>query len=731
MQEVVALISQMPQLPSPENIDRILHSYPFCGRVGGPGFPEIRDFYQNTPRYDVAWTALKIIGAHLQLDSKEKPRVDKLVRLAEEYTKGLQNLKKSRETEQIKKLQEMTIKLLKGILGADKFEKIQVSYTGYFLKLLLFEMDRSPRQRQNSTHLKCIALYANLGSALKKAPQTMHFKIQSQGLKALQSLMGSQILEYLWRRALFLFMYLKEKDVKRRKAAGRTRSAAGSMMHNMQQQQQQQHMMGGYAAAAHKPPYPHGALYPGGTNPGGYYGQVPPGQMPEEVAAAGVGGGGGKGQGKGKKRKMDNSQASEDKGADTKKPRKGKGGKGKGAAASKKAGEGNGKSPSKEGGDSGKTPLTQEEKEKIKAEKEKEKERAKAERERIRAEEREKAKVEREKAREKAKAEREKARAEEREKARLEREKVKAEEREKARLEREKLKAERDREKAREKAEKEKAKEKAAKEKAAKEVRESVPKVPERSPLDKYVGSGSSIFTVAMKKKIVSEALEGYGLDIEPATFDVLSEAVELHLSNLVAKAMDVMTFRTIPFVKSSAVRTTSDPRKDVAAIYRREYASSKAKQDAERAALLKEAGSKKKASRKDMDDTTKEKLEKLREEEDKKRLAQEANMATMSVLGGADAKWAKWSSNASQSQQGGGTQAGGGATTTTTKKSTPTKKAKKAPNLTQTSSLLNLLKSSGGSLESKFITLDDLLLVLRRDWRYKGSKWLLQLENA
>merc|ERR1719191_520089 len=98
------------------------------------------------------------------------------------------------------------------------------------------------------------------------------------------------------------------------------------------------------------------------------------------------------------------------------------------------------------------------------------------------------------------------------------------------------------------------------------------------------------------------------------------------------------MHTRTLPVLKSQSVSVTSDPRKEVASIYRREFAATKAKENAEKAALLKEGESKK--SKKDMDDTTKEKLDRLMQEEDKKKLAQDANAATMSVLGGADAKW-------------------------------------------------------------------------------------------
>jgi hypothetical protein len=42
---------------------------------------------------------------------------------------------------------------------------------------------------------------------------------------------------------------------------------------------------------------------------------------------------------------------------------------------------------------------------------------------------------------------------------------------------------------------------------------------------------------------------------------------------------------------------------------------------------------------------------------------------------------------------------------------------------------LLNFLNSDGSSEEKVKLTTEDLLLVLKRDWRYKGSKWLMQME--
>jgi hypothetical protein len=42
--------------------------------------------------------------------------------------------------------------------------------------------------------------------------------------------------------------------------------------------------------------------------------------------------------------------------------------------------------------------------------------------------------------------------------------------------------------------------------------------------------------------------------------------------------------------------------------------------------------------------------------------------------------------------------------------------------------SLLNFLNSDGSSEEKVKLTTEDLLL-LKRDWRYKGSKWLMQME--
>merc|ERR1719443_1504977 len=96
-----------------------------------------------------------------------------------------------------------------------------------------------------------------------------------------------------------------------------------------------------------------------------------------------------------------------------------------------------------------------------------------------------------------------------------------------------------------------------------------------------------------------------------------------------------------------------------------------KAKADAEKEALKKLERSKNKkkdVSGEDQDDVQK-KLNQLRQEEDNKRLAHEANLATASVLGGGDSKWAKWSKGS------------GGSTASTPKKGTPKKGTpKKSP---------------------------------------------------
>merc|ERR1719201_3217327 len=559
IQEVVTGITRMQPLPPPETIEKMLFQYPtLMGPVGGPSFAQVREFYNAAPKYDIAWCSLKIIGAHLQFDPQEKPRIQKILRLADEYNKNLNALKKKKEVDQIKKLQEMTLKVLQKILGADKYEKIQVTYTGYFLKLVLFEMDQSQRQRGSHTHLKCIALFANLGAALKKAPQGMHYKIQSQGFKTLHTMVGHQTLEYLWRRALYIFIYLKDKSTKRKKQEAQQQQQQQQMMQQNQQQMQQK-------------------------------------LQQQEVSSPR------KGQAKGRKRKASvdsppepGAQQENNAGAESaaKKPRKGAKGKTKKVAetqaAAKQVAVGN---------------LS------------------------------------------------------------------------------------------------------IAQGNAANGMNGGA-KTQAGDRMESFIADRSAtIFTPELKRRVVGEALKLSGFDVEPSAFETLGRGVDLHLRQTLRKALDLVSSRTLPFSSSSQVVLTSEPRKDVAAIFRRELASAKAKENAEKAALLKEGETKR--GKKDMDSQTKEKLEKLLQEQDKRKQAQEANAATLSVLGGDAAKWQKWS----KPKSGAGT---------------PRKQGQGAQGAPSKEGAAGI--GSDREVVKPSLKVDDLVFVLDKDWRYKESKWLMQL---
>ena len=595
IQEVVTGITRMQPLPPPETIEKMLFQYPtLMGPVGGPSFAQVREFYNAAPKYDIAWCSLKIIGAHLQFDPQEKPRIQKILRLADEYNKNLNALKKKKEVDQIKKLQEMTLKVLQKILGADKYEKIQVTYTGYFLKLVLFEMDQSQRQRGSHTHLKCIALFANLGAALKKAPQGMHYKIQSQGFKTLHTMVGHQTLEYLWRRALYIFIYLKDKSTKRKKQEA-------------QQQQQQQQMMQqmGYMPQGQHPYGAQNPMYP--ANAGQQYQQQVQQmqqqnqqQMQQKLQQQEVSSPR-KGQAKGRKRKASvdsppepGAQQENNAGAESaaKKPRKGAKGKTKKVAetqaAAKQVAVGN---------------LS------------------------------------------------------------------------------------------------------TAQGNAANGMNGSA-KTQAGDRMESFIADRSAtIFTPELKRRVVGEALKLSGFDVEPSAFETLGRGVDLHLRQTLRKALDLVSSRTLPFSSSSQVVLTSEPRKDVAAIFRRELASAKAKENAEKAALLKEGETKR--GKKDMDSQTKEKLEKLLQEQDKRKQAQEANAATLSVLGGDAAKWQKWS----KPKSGAGT---------------PRKQGQGAQGAPSKEGAAGI--GSDREVVKPSLKVDDLVFVLDKDWRYKESKWLMQL---
>lgn len=597
LQAAISQICKTNPLPEPEVIEQTLRTQTVFNGVGGPSFQQIKEFYAAAPKYDVAYCSLKLMGAYLQHDPKERPRLEKLHRLSQTYKKGLEQLKKEgKPGEAIKALQEKTIKIMKdSVLGPDRFEKIQIGYTGYFMKLVLYEMDGSHRQRGSQIHLKCIALYANIGVAFVKNRREYHYKVQAQALKALHQMVGHQTFEYLWRRAIYVLFYLKGKEDENKKA-----------MEHYHQQQMQQRGMG----------------YPGQ----GYYQGMPPGMMPAQQpqgAAQGASPASQQGaKGKGRKRKAagDASPEDQDAAGGAKKPKKApaaaKGARGKQTAAAKR-----------------KTAQQQQQQAAAAGQQDLGGPRATGGR---------------------------------------------------------------------------------------------PPTPTQRTQADLYVEGAEGIFTTEMKRRLQGSALRLFGLDFDQSAFEALEEGVENHLRSIVAKAAGVMSSRTVPFVKSGAVELTGDPRKEIAAIYRREYAATRAKENAEKAALLKEGERSKKSKKKDMDEDKKEKLDRLIQEEDKKKLANDANEATMAVLGvGTKSKWssakkaqAKPSQGSSQQQQQNASAAGEAA------------KMVKSGSLLDQSSLLKRFMGASGGVESREVTAQDILLVLKRDWRYKDSKWLMHLEH-
>ncbi|KAI3424988.1 hypothetical protein D9Q98_008369 [Chlorella vulgaris] len=137
----------------------------------------------------------------------------------------------------------------------------------------------------------------------------------------------------------------------------------------------------------------------------------------------------------------------------------------------------------------------------------------------------------------------------------------------------------------------------------------------------------------------------GGGLGVKGECFELMQLAFQAHLSGVVARALRRAQHRQDAPRRSAEMVVTSDPRRGVTQIERREKVKADAKLEVERAELLRMAGSKR------ADDETKERAQKAKAELVGKQQASLANAAVAATLGGKSKskvnKWDKWSSAA------------------------------------------------------------------------------------
>ncbi|GAB4821311.1 hypothetical protein N2152v2_008357 [Parachlorella kessleri] len=137
---------------------------------------------------------------------------------------------------------------------------------------------------------------------------------------------------------------------------------------------------------------------------------------------------------------------------------------------------------------------------------------------------------------------------------------------------------------------------------------------------------------------------------VRPECFEILQLAFQAHATRILAKAHNMARHRQDSTRRLPEMVTTSDPRRGVGQIDRRERERHDARLALEREELLKAATSKK------ADEETKEKAQKAKAELQGKQQASAANAAVAATLGGGKgAKWNKWD------KWGGGGGAGGG----------------------------------------------------------------------
>ncbi|KAI7838494.1 hypothetical protein COHA_007756 [Chlorella ohadii] len=137
----------------------------------------------------------------------------------------------------------------------------------------------------------------------------------------------------------------------------------------------------------------------------------------------------------------------------------------------------------------------------------------------------------------------------------------------------------------------------------------------------------------------------GGGLRVQGECFELVQLAFQAHMTQLIQRSLRSAGHRQDACRRSADCVVTSDPRRGITQIERREKAKADERAEAERAKLLQEAKSKR------ADDETKERAQKAKAELVGKQQASLANAAVAATLGGKSKgkvnKWDKWSSAA------------------------------------------------------------------------------------
>jgi hypothetical protein len=123
---------------------------------------------------------------------------------------------------------------------------------------------------------------------------------------------------------------------------------------------------------------------------------------------------------------------------------------------------------------------------------------------------------------------------------------------------------------------------------------------------------------------------------VHPECFSLLQAAFHAHAAGLLERAAGAARHRQAASRRAPGTTVTSDPRREVGVVERREKAKAEAKEAAERERLLKLAESRR------ADDDTKERAQKAKAEMQGKAQAQAAD-AVLSATLGAGSKWTKW----------------------------------------------------------------------------------------
>ena len=229
--------------PNPLKADEFLATNGLDGITGSPTYQEIYEIYKNPNRLkmlDLVWCSLTVVGAHLQMNPDSKAVNKCIFRLASEYRMRVKELKDINAPQaDFRHLKDMTLKVLKDLVGPVRFFRMQLTYTNYFMRLAIFELNMVRGRgapvtpKQDKVKRSMMWAYLLTSAALKKAedkPETK-LKVQYQAMKTLFKYLGPKMWDCIWQGVVVLFITKKEKqEISVRHAAN---SAQAPMVANM------------------------------------------------------------------------------------------------------------------------------------------------------------------------------------------------------------------------------------------------------------------------------------------------------------------------------------------------------------------------------------------------------------------------------------------------------------------------------------------------------------------